>query len=393
LRGRQLDLDALMERLYAEDPAQPDAVSLMTIHGAKGLEFDHVFVVGVGLRGRADDPRLLNWLEMPREQGGDHLVMAPIRFRGDDEDDADDAINLFLQQLHRERARAERARQAYVALTRAKRSLHLYVHPRVRETDGLQTFGVEANSLLHNLWPAIGDDAANYPALGGDSEPVVDASIPPQKRQRLQRRPAPLEPPADVRAQGEILPSTSEQDEIEFSWARQTARRVGTVVHEALERFGRTGLPPPEDLPGMRTRLESRLQGLGIEAARAKEGAEFALKALHATLADARGRWLFDPGHREAQSELALSGLRGTHIVNVIIDRTFVDADGTRWVVDFKTSPHEGGDRESFLDEEVKRYSAQLSRYAHLAREMGPQPVRAGLYYPLLAAWREVDVG
>ena len=86
LRGRQLDLDRLMERLYAEDPAQPDAVSLMTIHGAKGLEFDHVFVVGVGLRGRGDDPRLLNWLEIPREQGGDHLVMAPIRVRGDDDD-------------------------------------------------------------------------------------------------------------------------------------------------------------------------------------------------------------------------------------------------------------------------------------------------------------------
>ena len=85
IRGRQLDLDRLMERLYAEDPAQPDAVSLMTIHGAKGLEFDHVFVVGVGLRGRPDDPRLLNWLEIPRESGGDHLVMAPIRVRGDDE--------------------------------------------------------------------------------------------------------------------------------------------------------------------------------------------------------------------------------------------------------------------------------------------------------------------
>ena len=28
--------------------------------------------VGVGLHGRGDDPRLLNWLELPREQGGDH---------------------------------------------------------------------------------------------------------------------------------------------------------------------------------------------------------------------------------------------------------------------------------------------------------------------------------
>ena len=69
LRGRQLDLERLMDRLYAEDPAQPDAVSLMTIHGAKGLEFDHVFVVGVGLRGRGDDPRLLNWLEIAARAG------------------------------------------------------------------------------------------------------------------------------------------------------------------------------------------------------------------------------------------------------------------------------------------------------------------------------------
>jgi ATP-dependent exoDNAse (exonuclease V) beta subunit len=396
MRGRELDLDRLMQRLYAEDPAQPDAVSLMTIHGAKGLEFDHVFVVGVGLRGRADDPRLLNWLEMPREQGGDHLVMAPIRVRSD-EDAGDDAINLYLKQLHRERARAERARQAYVALTRARRSLHLFVHPRVKETDGVIDFGAEANSLLHNLWPAIGADAASFHALGSDDSGDDAARPAPNvatgKRQRLQRRPAPLAPPAGVQAQGEVLPSIAEQDEIEFSWARQTARRVGTVVHEALEIFGRDGPPSADELPRMRARLESRLQALGIETQAAKDGAEFALRALHATLADARGRWLFDSGHSQAQSELALSGVRGADIINAVIDRTFVDADGTRWVVDFKTSPHEGGDRENFLDEDVKRYSAQLTRYVYLARQLGPQPVRAGLYYPLLTAWREVDVG
>jgi hypothetical protein len=55
--------------------------------------------------------------------------------------------------------------------------------------------------------------------------------------------------------------------------------------------------------------------------------------------------------------------------------------------------PHEGGDLAAFLDSEAVRYTAQLTRYAHLARQLGPQPVRAGLYFPLLAAWREVDVG
>ena len=84
--------------------------------------------------------------------------------------------------------------------------------------------------------------------------------------------------------------------------------------------------------------------------------------------------------------------MRGGRIVNAVIDRTFVSAEGVRWVVDFKTSPHEGGDLQSFLDEEVKRYQSQLQRYAHLARELGAEPVRAGLYYPLLAAWREVEV-
>ena len=98
------------------------------------------------------------------------------------------------------------------------------------------------------------------------------------------------------------------------------------------------------------------------------------------------------PAHRDARSELALSGIRAGQVVNAVIDRTFVDAQGIRWVVDFKSSPHEGGDVERFLDEEARRYEAQLRRYAHLARGLGPEPVRAGLYYPLLAAWREVDV-
>jgi ATP-dependent exoDNAse (exonuclease V) beta subunit len=389
-RGRPPDLDAVMERLYAEDPAQPGAVSLMTIHGAKGLEFDHVLVVGVGRRGRNDDSRLLNWLELPREQGADHLLMAPIRYRGSDDDDENEGINAFLDMLHRERARAERARQAYVALTRARRSLHLFVHPVSEETEGDQErrYRAQKNSLLESLWPAISlesDIESISEASPGEASPVS------QTRQRLPSKLPVVTPPPDVLARGELVPLGAEEESIEFSWARQTARRVGTVVHETLERFGRQ-LPALEQLPGLRHRLASRLEALGVESERAGEGAELALRALAGTLADARGRWLFDATHTEAHSELALTGVRAGQIVNAVIDRTFVDAQGIRWVVDFKTSPHEGGDREAFLDEEVKRYQAQLRRYAHLARGLGPQPVRAGLYYPLLAAWREVEL-
>ncbi len=339
-RGRSADLQRLMQRLYAEDPAQPGAVSLMTIHGAKGLEFDHVFVLGLGLRGRGDDSRLLNWLQLPRKDGRDHLIMAPLRFRDQDDEEKDDEINQYLRAIHRDRAIEERGRQAYVALTRARYSLHVYVHPRTTEKDGVFSFAPPSNTLLHNLWPALGEHMSQFETIGGEIQEEIVLPVVTQQRRRLPRHLPAWQIPPDVLARGELVPVNAEEDAIEFSWVRQTARRVGTVVHEALERFARGKLPDSEELPALRAQLESRLQALGVEAAAAQAGAERAMQALRATLADERGRWLFDAGHREARSELALSGVRAGHIVNAVIDRTFV-ADGTRWVVDFKTSPHE----------------------------------------------------
>jgi ATP-dependent helicase/nuclease subunit A len=52
--------------------------------------------------------------------------------------------------------------------------------------------------------------------------------------------------------------------------------------------------------------------------------------------------------------------------------------------VDFKTSRHEGGGVEGFLDEQRKRYQPQLDTYAK-----GLRPSRLGLYFPLLRGWRE----
>jgi ATP-dependent exoDNAse (exonuclease V) beta subunit len=68
-----------------------------------------------------------------------------------------------------------------------------------------------------------------------------------------------------------------------------------------------------------------------------------------------------------------------------VVDRVFLDDDGTRWVVDFKTSRHEGADIEAFLDLQRERYAAQMQAYA--AAVPGS---RQGLYFPLLGGWREL---
>ena len=67
-----------------------------------------------------------------------------------------------------------------------------------------------------------------------------------------------------------------------------------------------------------------------------------------------------------------------------VIDRLFREVNGERWIVDFKTSRHEGGGLEVFLDEQRTRYEPQLNAYATAFDR-----ARLGLYFPLLRGWRE----
>ena len=63
-------------------------------------------------------------------------------------------------------------------------------------------------------------------------------------------------------------------------------------------------------------------------------------EALRRTLSDAKGAWLFDPQHSEAKSEYALTLIEHGKPVTSIMDRSFVDANGIRWIIDYKTSTH-----------------------------------------------------
>ena len=75
-----------------------------------------------------------------------------------------------------------------------------------------------------------------------------------------------------------------------------------------------------------------------------------------------------------------------------MLDRVRVEADGTHWIVDYKTSTHEGGDLAGFLAAETERYRGQLARYANIYRNYAGTDVRCALYFPLLQEFVEVDV-
>ena len=110
-----------MEALDKEqwEPVQPtddDAVKVMTIHQAKGLEFDHVFVPGVA-NGLMPSKRIQ---QNPAERG----YSLDFELRGDAEilPAFDGVLSHFKRDLQAQEIVEER-RTMYVALTRARRSL------------------------------------------------------------------------------------------------------------------------------------------------------------------------------------------------------------------------------------------------------------------------------
>jgi ATP-dependent helicase/nuclease subunit A len=382
-------IDLLTDSLYAQGESDArDAVEVLTIHRAKGLEWDVVIVPGLGRRMRPDDAPLLRWIELPRGDVGTDLLMTTLSLGNPA---VTDPLDRYIAQLQQARARNEKLRLAYVAATRARCELHLLGHAPLQATTGLPM--PPANSLLRMLWPALEQqfrDALPAPSViaGGDATGAAGLNA------FLYRLPADWQAPqlpADIRVTGLPLDTQEHSALPEYSWVGQTARATGTVVHAELEALGNEPQWPPVLAESARgARYDTALRQLGVDAAARRIAVPRIAAAVNKTLADAQAAWIFSVAHAERHAELRLSGVVDGLLINVSIDRSFIDATGTRWVIDFKTSTHEGAGLQAFLDSEVARYAEPMRRYVELARRLGPQPVRAALYFPLLGAFREL---
>jgi ATP-dependent helicase/nuclease subunit A len=375
------DLEELLAGLHsAAGPRAGNPVQIMTIHRAKGLQFDHVFVPALASTLGSGHHSLLRWIDLPREEGGSDLLMAPAPRTASTEKTE---LAGFIDKLSAVRTEHERRRLLYVAATRARYSLHLSAAPE-RLADG--TLQPKANTLLACLWQVLKEDFVIEEGADGEGK---SAGQPLMLRRLRGGWLAPQLPLAPALVH---LPLERGSLEVpEFKWVQETTRSIGTLVHEELARFAQAAaLPEAHELAQAHAALESELRRAGVPAPERAAATAQVLAALTRTLADERGRWILDRGHREAHSELALTGLSQGRLRSVVIDRSFVDEAGVRWVIDYKTSRHEGGGLEAFIDQEIERYRAQLETYRDLSAALGPEPVRAALYFPLLGVFREL---
>jgi ATP-dependent helicase/nuclease subunit A len=381
-------LDQHLDRLFARPRPEARArVEVMTIHKAKGLEFDVVILPALNRWMRGEGRELMRWTRIPGRDGG--IVFAPVKAEGAEPD----PMYRWIELLERERSARERGRLLYVAATRAKRVLHLLGTVKPKETEeGTRLQEPRHGSMLRLLWAEVKDAFESVVHTKPQQDLFAMAPVPHLRVRRL-----PLDwqpPPADKAVPGKTLHVNDLETPIEFDWVTQTGRHIGTLVHRELDRMVRAGAARITSTAD-RARLCAELGELGVPPDRCETAADRVVAAIAQTLADERGRWLLGLTNEltEAESELALTGVFDGELVAGVIDRTFVDEHGVRWIVDFKTGTHEGGGLEQFLDEEVRRYREQLHRYARLMRLFSPgRPIRAALYFPLMKQWREIPL-
>jgi len=384
------ELENAVAGLYAgPDTSAGQDLQVMTIHKAKGLEFDTVIIPGLGRAPGSDENPLLVWMERTSPRGHTDLLMAPKTATGEDKD----PVYAYIQRLMARKTSQEDGRLLYVACTRARKRLHLLGHTGLTEK-GLPSKPA-GGSLLESLWPAVKDEferAAATPRDDADTREEHGASA-GQTLYRLHQDWQPPRLPAGITTPSDSRPDPG-QESIVFDWAGETIRLAGTCVHRWMLTMAEEGIHKwsVKKIRGLKSVFARQLMDLGMLEKSLEEGVDLVQQALENTLNHDTGRWILGPRQR-ARNEYALSGLDNGQAVAVSMDRTFVDDAGLRWIIDYKISRHSGKDVQRFLDQEQARYQERMQTYARLMQAAEPGPVELGLYFPLLMQWRHWPAG
>lgn len=375
------DLELRLEDLYATQIVPNPAVEIMTIHAAKGLEFDHVLLVDLGRRPRASQGDLIEFVNS-QEHG---LLLAY------DDDSKTDPFYDQLKEINKEKEHAEKKRLLYVAVTRARKTLSMF---------GTQ-LGETPESYLKLLLDANSQYVIPHPA--GDKERHDDEAReyawPSKVWKRLPRN-WKFDPACELpglRFRGTQPNSTVEKSSEDGARGgllsevgANSFMELGNTVHEELHRMVvMQDFQVPDENRIALWRDTLRIKGLqGQEIASILEAAPDQIRKI---LEDDDGQWLLTGNHTDSHAELQLDAIARDGVKLSKIDRTFIDEAGDRWIIDYKTSMTTD-DSDDHIQVLIERYSPQLKRYAEVFRMKEKRTIRTALYLTALPRLIEIDL-
>ena len=376
----RLDISALndwFDKGYSKAESATASVELMTLHKSKGLEFDHVFIVGAARAGRSGDSPLLRWYR----DGNKGLMIA-----AKPQSERQGSVYDYLAYLNKAQEQQELIRLFYVGVTRAKRSCTITATQKSEKA-----WPPTKTAAFWSRFCEAAGATVHYEPIKISAESDVSTA---GEEVRTLRRVKSVDAPSGAISPTSTLSATNPV----LAIGNLIQRRYGTALHRAVELLSKLDVVP-ESCPG-EVLAAARFQL--INAGMASNVLETQMvnieQDLNNLLADERGRWLISSGHQDASSELSLWHRETQR--ELIIDRTFIDSiTATRWVIDYKSSqPAEGEALDHFILRESEKYKEQLQTYCSLIdlydgqKENDVVQTRAALYFPALTVFAEVAV-
>ena len=401
----------------------------MTIHKAKGLEFEVVIVPDLQKRGGRSKHEMLSWLErgLPSEiaaNEGDNsgevteFLIAPFSPKGSDRSEA----KKWVDDLRRAREKQEERRLLYVAATRAREELHLFARPSWKiAKDGSLALVEPGDSLLQAAWPAWESEIRRrfdeWVALAASTaEPsTIDSVAASAGDNLIEITPSAPSPtmlrrlPPGFRGQAAELASTSGDVALVGSgrlYERHEgglqSRALGKAVHALLQQLAQLLATQTREsalakLAQQQPRITATVRASGIEPAAANRIAGQALQIVLRAADDPLAQWILAP-HTDAANEARWTGVVAGSLRTVQVDRIFRAGtvpqnavsstnDDTWWIIDYKTAHEDGLDPASALPELRRQFAPQIEAYAAVLRNLHGAGVSlcGGLYYPRMA--------
>lgn len=365
-------------RIKSETPSLSNTdsrpIELMTMHKAKGLEFDSIILPALDLGVKGEGAELLAWTEQFVSPSQSTLLLGlPVNGVSPVPTSYD-----YVRQQNRTQNAHEAARLLYVACSRARKRLYMY-----RGFDPNRPEHHASSSLAALLWPHLPEAANTLDDCVLAQVTEIDSATASSIRRK--RCPVELASLRDLHAiENDAKASTESQfpqatnpvnwlapitDENSFE------RCIGTVVHRNLQQWVDVGghLFWKKNNAERRTNLTTQLRAHGLREKLAI-AVEWVEKALYAAKDDQQHQWLFEGGSTEAEFRIA----DGNAVKSMVIDRLVDDAEGNQWIVDYKVHLNESASMEDLV-KLTQTHLPQLQAY----QQVFTSPRRIAVYFVL----------
>ncbi len=358
----------LLKRSFGSVQSSDASLRILTIHKAKGLEFDHILLPALNRPQRNSEQPLLLW--------NNHMLAlrAPRHNKGRD------SQYQYLSEMYKQREVYETNRLLYVAITRAKSSAYLYASVSENKDGELKGNG---RSLISSILPTLDKQRETLNVNITSIDRLVLAEMPSCPSREGERIHSSF-------SQKEIFLPLSSQKSVTELTHNSVSATIGELVHLELELRlkQKRQLPNEGTIPAF---WHAKLRNVCPNKQEYNHAIEQVRAQLKKCVESNSIGWLFIP-QIDDRSELALYKVGSDERVDYRIDRTFIK-ENERWIIDYKAStPSPGQSIKDFCHSETIRYKDQLLRYSRAMAQLDPRPQRIALLFTQIGHLHEITL-